>query len=89
MARLKVFRGNYDGSNYRLVATTSKPKAMMLLGRPNKRLFERDFKIIENKLDCVTALASPETVFTKTINYTHGADDTWHKLNNPTELTDV
>lgn len=80
MAKLKVFRGNYDGCHYRLVATTSIPKAMALVGKPNKRLFERDFSVIEHKSDCLLALANPGTVFTKPITVAFGVKNPWTEI---------
>jgi hypothetical protein len=76
-SKLKVWRGNKDGTNYTLVATTSIPKAMKLVGQPNKTRFTKYFSVTSHDDDCATALAQPETVFTKKINYEHGANEQW------------
>jgi hypothetical protein len=80
MARLKVFRGNHDGNNYMLVATTSIPKAMALLGLTHKGRFAKYFSVLENDQDCELALASPEVVFTKPIIFEYGVNNPWVKL---------
>lgn len=81
MARLKVFRGNIDGVNYVLVATTSKSKAMSLVGQPNKARFDKYFSISTVNGDCKLALASPEMVFTKKITVPFGDNNPWLLVN--------
>lgn len=79
MSAIKVFIGNYDGTQYRMVACSSKIKAMSLLQLPATR-FDKYFRVTNHPSDCEIALASPERVFSKSAVPIPGADNKWKEV---------
>lgn len=80
MTKLKVFKGNFDGLSYKMVATSSIPKAMKLLGTPKKSLFDKYSEVVNQEKfpeDCEIALNSPGTVFRKVIDYSTHQKPQW------------
>lgn len=80
MAKLKVFKGNYDGRSYRLVATTSKAKASKLLGILPKFFKQYVSLVPEHRSEHELAISEPETVFTCPIILVPNKPSEWVKV---------
>jgi len=74
--RNKVFSGNHDGKMYRMVACSSRDKAMKLLGVTEAQ-FRKSFRVTSHPVECEVALADPGVVYAKRITPTPGNNDQW------------